>query len=134
MNERLAQETKVKLNNISQEEKEQAIKELKKASIPAIRVIGRQKPEALTTLEVFMISVISLLIFGMLVINMHASNSASDMNRRIQDLNHEISQTETMIDNLTQHKHELMQYQRLQEIAKKQGLEVRDENIVNLWP
>lgn len=127
----LKKEQSYRENQIKQEE---LIEQLKEEETPAVRIVGRAKRKPFSHLESFLMAVIGLAVFSMLMFNIYASMSASTMNRRVQDMRHEIDETQTSIDNLTQHKYELTQRERLQEVAEKYGLELNDENIIHLRP
>lgn len=110
------------------------IDELKENAVPAVRVIAKEKRKPFSLVEIILIIGIALSIFVMLLFNIYASMNASTMNRRVQDVQAEIKETETKIDNLAQHKHELTQRERLQEVADKYGLEIDNESVIHLKP
>lgn len=117
-----------------QAKQKEIIKEMKEDSIPAVSVIAKERRKPFSQMEIVLIAGIALALFSMLMFNIYASMSASTMNRRVQDVEQKIAETKTSIDNLTQHKYELTQRERLQEVADKYGLKLKDENIIHLKP
>lgn len=88
----------------------------------------------LTVVEKFMIAAFSMAIFAMLIFNVYSAMHTSNLNRIVQDTNAEIADTEVVVDNLTQHVHELSRYDRVFKIAEEQGLEMNEKNVKNLRP
>lgn len=103
---------------------------------PSIDPIPKAKPisKGLSKFEVVLISALSLVVFGLVLLNIHSNLELSTASRELQDVETNIAQTETEIENLKQQSHELSRYDRIYEIAEKYGLELHDENIVNIAP
>ena len=103
---------------------------------PSIDPIPKAKPisKGLSKFEVVLISAISIIVFGLVLMNIHSNLELSTASRDLQDVDTKIVQTETEIENLKQQSHELSRYDRIHEIAEKHGLELHDENIVNIAP
>lgn len=91
-------------------------------------------PTGISSLEIVLITIIGLIIFGLLLLNVSSNYSLSTTSREVQDLNNQIQTTTIEIENLEQHVHELSRYDRIYEIANKYGLELHEENICNLSP
>lgn len=89
-------------------------------------------PTGISRLEISIISVITLILFGLLLLNVYSNLGLSTTSREVQDLGNQIQTTKIEIGNLDQHVHELSRYDRVYEIAEKYGLELHDENIRNL--
>ena len=68
----------------------------------------------------------------MCVLTIYSSNQVTQMNRGLQDVNAQITETELANENLEQNVQELSQYERVHEIAQKYGLELNDENVRNI--
>lgn len=90
--------------------------------------------KGLSKFEIFLISAIAFIAFGLILLNIQSSLSLSNASREVQDVNHEIAQVEIEIENLKQQSHELSQYDRINKIAQKHGLELHEENIINIAP
>lgn len=91
-------------------------------------------PKGLSRFEVTLISIISIILFGLLLLNISSGLQLSTNSRKVQDLTSQIETTEMEIENIKQHVHELSRYDRIHEIAEKYGLELQEENILNLSP
>lgn len=91
-------------------------------------------PKGISSLEKKVIAVLGLILFSILLLNVHSDLKLSTSSRKVQDLNREIQTTEVEIENLDQHVHELSRYDRIHGIAEKYGLELHEENIRNLSP
>lgn len=91
-------------------------------------------PKGLTKLEIRVMSLIALVLFGLLLLNVQTDLKLATSSRNVQDLNSKIETTETEIDNLDQHVNELSRYDRIHEIANKYDLKLYEENILNLSP
>lgn len=91
-------------------------------------------PTGISSLEIVLITIIGLIIFGLLLLNVSSNYSLSTTSREVQDLNNQIQTTTIEIENLEQHVHELSRYDRIYKIANKYGLELHEENIRNLSP
>lgn len=91
-------------------------------------------PTGISSFEIVLITIIGLILFGLLLLNVSSDYSLSTTSREVQDLNNQIQTTTIEIENLEQHVHELSRYDRIYEIANKYGLELHEENIRNLSP
>lgn len=91
-------------------------------------------PKGLTKGEIGLVGILGLILFAFILFNVHTSLEFSTASRNFQDVNRQIGQTSIEIENLTQQAHELSRYDRIQEIAKKYGLELHNENIINIAP
>ena len=74
------------------------------------------------------------IVFALVLFNVYSDLQLTTVSRDVQDVNEQIQQTEVEIENLKQHTQELTRYDRINEIAKKYGLELHEENIRNLVP
>lgn len=90
--------------------------------------------KGLTKLEIKAMSLIALVLFGLLLLNVQTDLKLATSSRNVQDLNNKIETTETEIDNLNQHVNELSRYNRIYEIANEYDLKLYEENILNLSP
>lgn len=88
--------------------------------------------KGLTRLEVFLLSATTIIVFGLILLNISADFQLTAMNKDIQDISTQIEETEVEIENLKQHSYELSRYDRIHEIAEKYGLEMHEENIKNI--
>lgn len=91
-------------------------------------------PKGISNLEIRLMSVIGLILFSLLLLNVYSNLGLSMTSRKAQDLNNQIQTTEVEIENLEQHVHELSRYDRIHGIAEEYGLELHEENIRNLSP
>lgn len=105
-------------------------------AVPTIEPIPQAvpAPKGFTKFELFLMTSFSVIIFALALLNISSSLELSTASRSVQDLNAEITQTKIEIENLTQQSHELARYDRIQEIAKKYGLELHEDNIINIAP
>lgn len=105
-------------------------------TVPNVEPIPQAKPvsKGLTKFEMSLMSVIGIVFFAMILMNVHSDLQLSSASRELQDVNGQIAQTQIEIENLKQQSHELSRYDRVTEIAAKYGLELHDENIVNIAP
>lgn len=103
---------------------------------PNVQPIPQTTPvsKGLSKFEIFLISAIGLIVFSLIIFNIHSSLELSNASRQVQDVNSAIVQAEIEIENLKQQSHELSQYDRINEIAQKHGLELHEENIINIAP
>lgn len=85
-----------------------------------------------TKSEKLLVTLVSSFILFMCVLTIYSSNQLTQMNRSLQDVNVEITETEIANENLEQNVQELSQYERVHEIAQKYGLELNDENVRNI--
>lgn len=103
---------------------------------PSVTPIPQSEPlpKGLTKIEKGLVSIIGVILFSLILFNVHTSLEFSTASRNLQDVNRDISQTTIEIENLTQQVHELSRYDRIQAIAEKYGLELHNENIINIAP
>lgn len=103
---------------------------------PSIEPIPQAEPisKGLTKFEVALISLISIVVFALVLLNVYSDFYLSSASRSVQDVSTQIQSTEVEIENLKQHVHELSRYDRVNDIAGKYGLELHEENIRNLSP
>lgn len=90
--------------------------------------------KGISGLERIVMGLFSVILFGLLLLNVHSDLKLSTSSRKVQDLNSQIETTEIEIQNLEQHVHELSRYDRVHKIAEQYGLELHEENIRNLSP
>ena len=91
-------------------------------------------PKGLSKLEKVVMALLGLVLFSLLLMNVHTNLKLSTSSRKVQDLSSQIQTIESEIENLDQHIHELSRYDRIHEIAEKYGLELHEENIRNISP
>ena len=103
---------------------------------PSIQPIPQAAPltKGLTKLEIGLIAFMGAIVFALLLFNVYSDLQLTNVSRDVQDVNAQIQQTEVEIENLQQHAYELSRYDRINEIAEKYGLELHEDNIVNLVP
>lgn len=103
---------------------------------PTIEPIPQAAPltKGLTKFELFLITSFAIIIFGMILLNVQSSLELSTASRNVQDVNAQITQANIEIENLQQQSHELTRYDRIQAIANKYGLELHEDNIINIVP
>ena len=103
---------------------------------PKIEPIPQAAPvsKGLTKFEMTLISVMSVIVFAFILLNVNSSLQLSNASRELQDVNGQIAQEEMEIENLKQQSHELARYDRVHAIAKKFGLELQEDNIINIAP
>jgi len=103
---------------------------------PSIEPIPQAKPvsKGLTKFEIGLMMVIGVIVFGLILLNVQSSLALSDASRNVQDVNNQIQETEVEVANLEQQSQELSRYDRINDIAKKYGLDLHDDNIVNIAP
>lgn len=92
------------------------------------------EPRGLSSLEIKVMSVIVLILFGLLLLNVQTDLQLATSSRNVQDLNHEIETVEVEVENLQQHVQELSRYDRIHTIAEEYGLTLHEDNILNLSP
>lgn len=85
-----------------------------------------------TKSEKLLVTLVSSFALFMCVLTIYSSNQVTQMNRGLQDVNAQITETELANENLEQNVQELSQYERVHEIAQKYGLELNDENVRNI--
>ena len=85
-----------------------------------------------TKSEKILVALVSFFVLAMCVLTIYTSNSLTQINRSLQDVNVKITETEIANENLEQNVQELSQYERVHEIAQKYGLELNDENVRNI--
>lgn len=103
---------------------------------PSIQPIPQAAPltKGLTKLEIGLIAIMGTIVFALVLFNVYSDLQLTNVSREVQDVNAQIQQTEVEIENLQQHAYELSRYDRINEIAEKYGLELHEDNIVNLVP
>lgn len=103
---------------------------------PSIQPIPQAAPltKGLTKLEIGLIAIMGTIVFALVLFNVYSDLQLTNVSRDVQDVNAQIQQTEVEIENLQQHAYELSRYDRINEIAEKYGLELHEDNIVNLVP
>ena len=103
---------------------------------PSIAPIPQAAPlsKGLSKFEQFLIASFAVIAFALILLNVQTSLELSTASRSVQDVEAQITQTNIEIENLQQQSHELARYDRIQEIAKKYGLELHANNIVNIAP
>lgn len=103
---------------------------------PSIQPIPQAAPltKGLTKLEIGLIAFMGTIVFALLLFNVYSDLQLTNVSRDVQDVNAQIQQTKVEIENLQQHAYELSRYDRINEIAEKYGLELHEDNIVNLVP
>lgn len=89
-------------------------------------------PTGISRFEKTLILGISIILFGLLLLNVSSNLDLTTTSREVEDLGSQIQTTENEVENLEQHIHELSRYDRVHEIAEKYGLELHEENIHNL--
>lgn len=106
------------------------------AQTPSIEPLAEELivPKGISGLEIKIALFFALLLFGLLLLNVHSDLKLSSSSRKTQDLNSQIQNTEVEIENLEQHVHELSRYDRIHRIAEEQGLELHTDNVRNLSP
>lgn len=90
--------------------------------------------KGLSSLEIKFGLLFTVVLFALLLLNVHSDLKLSTSSRQVQDLNNQIQTTEIEIENLEQHVQELSRYDRVHEIAEEYGLELHEKNIRNLSP
>lgn len=108
------------------------LEEVKPVITPGTQAVPVAK--GLTKFEKLLITVFGIIVFGLVLMNIQSSLQMANASRSVQDVNTAITQTEVEIENLKQQSYELSRYDRINEIAQKFGLELHDENIVNIAP
>lgn len=102
----------------------------------AIEPIPQAVPisKGLSKFEIFLITALGMIVFGLVLMNIHSSLEMTNSSRMVQDVDSSIAQTQIEIENLNQQSHELSRYDRIYAIAQKYGLELHEENIRNIAP
>lgn len=115
---------------------EQPLEQPIEDTVPLVEPIPQARPatKGLTKLEIGLMSLVSVIVFALVLFNVYSDLQLTNVSRDVQDVNTQIQQTEVEIENLKQHAHELSRYDRVNEIAEKYGLELHEENIRNLVP
>jgi cell division protein FtsL len=115
---------------------EQPLEQPIEDTVPLVEPIPQARPatKGLTKLEIGLMSLVSVIMFALVLFNVYSDLQLTNVSRDVQDVNTQIQQTEVEIENLKQHAHELSRYDRVNEIAEKYGLELHEENIRNLVP
>jgi len=139
MEDNLAHELEAEEQAAAQKSAEQAYEQPVQQSneaAPSIEPIPQAQPvsKGLTKFEIGLMMVIGVIVFGLILLNIQSSLELSNVSRNVQDLNNQIQETEVEVENLKQQSQELSRYDRINEIAEKYGLELHDDNIVNIAP
>lgn len=137
MEDNLARELEVEEQSIAVEQPYvQPVERPYEETTPSVEPIPKAEPisKGLSKFEVVLISLISFVVFGLILLNVHSNLQLTSASRELQDVDSQITQTENEIENLEQQSHELSRYDRINEIAEKYGLELHNENIVNIAP
>lgn len=102
----------------------------------AIEPIPQAVPisKGLSKFEIFLITALGMIVFGLVLMNIHSSLEMTNSSRMVQDVDSSIAQTQIEIENLNQQSHELSRYDRIYTIAQKYGLELHEDNIRNIAP
>lgn len=137
MEDNLARELEIDEQAVALEQNyAQPVEQPYQEAVPTIEPFPQAEPVAkgLTKFEKFLITSISIILFGLILMNIHSSLDLSTASRNVQDVNTQIAQTKIEIENLKQQSYELTRYDRINHIAQKYGLELHEENIVNIAP
>ena len=138
MEDNLARELEVYIEEAAAVERNyaQPFEQPVRKTTPRIEPIPQAEPvsRGLTKFETTLVAVLSVIVFAFVLLNVHSSLQLSNASRELQDVNSQISQTNIEIENLQQQSHELSRYDRVNEIAKKYGLELQEDNIINIAP
>lgn len=103
---------------------------------PSIEPIRQAEPVSmgLSKGEIFLMAAVGVVVFVLILFNVHSNLELANASRAVQNVNNQMTQTEVEIENLNQNVHELSRYDRIAEIAETHGLELYEENIINLAP
>lgn len=136
MEDNLARELELEENTVAQESYAQRIEQPYERVAPTVTPIPQAEPlpRGLTKFEAGLVTAIGIVLFALILFNVHTTLQLSSASRDLQDVDRQIAQTNIEIENLNQQAHELSRYDRIQEIAGKYGLELHDENIINIAP
>ncbi|MDN6162262.1 MAG: cell division protein FtsL [Atopostipes sp.] len=129
MDNNLAEE--IKTNKIA-EQYDPALKPNKETPLEEIPRKDTTPSKGLSKLEINLISMVVIILFGLLLYNVQTDLQLAQSSRKVQDLNSEIENTQVEIENLEQHVQELSRYDRIHKIAEEYGLDLHEENIRNL--
>src|SRR5699024_7022739 len=95
--------------------------------------IERPSPQkGLTRFEKSMISLFSMVVIGLSVLNISAGTKVNRLNQAQQDATREIEVAQLRNTNLEQQAQELSRYDRIYRIAEEFGLEIKEENVRNV--
>lgn len=135
MEDNLARELELELD-LEELQYTQALEQPYIEEAPSIEPIPQAEPisKGLTRIEKALISIIGVVVFCLLLINVYSDLQLSTASRKVQDVAAQVQTVEVEVENLKQHVHELSRYDRINEIAEKHGLELHEENIRNLSP
>lgn len=103
-------------------------------STPSESPIHKPQKRGLTRLEMGIITLFSLVLFGLLVANIALVMQVSTTSRSVQDMVRQKEEIEMVNENLEQNVQELSRYDRVHEIAEEHGLQINEENIRNVSP
>lgn len=135
MEDNLARELEIE-DTLAQNTYAQPIGQPQERTAPKVVPIPQAKPlpKGLSKFEKGLVAVFGIILFTFILLNVHTNLALSNASRDLQDVNQNIAQTNIEIENLTQQVHELSRYDRIQAIAQKYGLELHNDNIVNIAP
>ncbi len=85
-----------------------------------------------TKLEKILAGIAAFVFISCSIFTVYTTNQVNHLNRQIQNVERQRAETEIANENLKQNAHELSQYERVKEIAEKNGLEFNDENVRNI--
>lgn len=136
MEDNLARELEVEEDTLAGQSFAQQIEQPYERVAPSVTPIPQSEPlpKGLTKLEMGLVGIIGIILFSFILLNVHTSLELNTASRDLQDVNRQVAQTNIEIENLSQQAHELSRYDRIQEIAEKYGLELHNENIINIAP
>lgn len=102
--------------------------------LPKETTIHRPLPKksGITNLEKMVIGIVSVIAFALIAVSISLEINIASTNRALQDTNSSIANTTTINNNLEQEVQELSRYDRVYEIANRQGLEMNEANVRNV--
>ncbi|MEG0748739.1 MAG: cell division protein FtsL [Carnobacterium sp.] len=78
------------------------------------------------------IGIVSVIAFALIAVSISLEINIASTNRALQDTNSSIANITTINNNLEQEVQELSRYDRVYEIANRQGLEMNEANVRNV--
>ncbi|ALV20785.1 MAG: cell division protein FtsL [Carnobacterium sp.] len=102
--------------------------------LPKETTIHRPLPKksGITNLEKMVIGIVSVITFALIAVSISLEINIASTNRALQDTNSSIANITTINNNLEQEVQELSRYDRVYEIANRQGLEMNEANVRNV--
>ncbi|MEG0442941.1 MAG: cell division protein FtsL [Carnobacterium sp.] len=102
--------------------------------LPKETTIHRPLPKksGITNLEKMVIGIVSVIAFALIAVSISLEINIASTNRALQDTNSSIANITTINNNLEQEVQELSRYDRVYEIANRQGLEMNEANVRNV--